>query len=208
MATPGELIKIVAETCHLPEVTVATYYKFLREAGLTTKGGRGPSAAKMQPSDVANLFIALAASSQAKNGPSTVIRFRAYPRRQQYVQYNLPIAGDTFGEFADNLFQSACDGSLDSILRGVPDDAFQKTIWKVSAYEPGEDPKATGYLLDFSREEEIVNFQMNRDGKEIVGANFWPDDQGKRDFPLSVSVTLYEFGIEEVCRVLRGEAVA
>lgn len=62
MASPGELIKTVAEVFDVPEVTIASSYRALREAGYVTKGGRGRSAAHMTPRDAGALLIAICGS--------------------------------------------------------------------------------------------------------------------------------------------------
>lgn len=62
MATSGELIKTVAQITGHPEARVVTYFRSLREAGLVTKSGRGPSAAHMTPRDAATLLTALLGS--------------------------------------------------------------------------------------------------------------------------------------------------
>lgn len=72
MATSGELIKTVADITGHPEARVVTYFRSLREAGLVTKGGRGPSAAKMSYRDAATLLTALM-GSRFDNEPAAQI---------------------------------------------------------------------------------------------------------------------------------------
>ena len=72
MASPRELVRTVAEVLGVPEATVVVHDRNLAVAGLRTKGGRGPSAAKMTPLDAANLLIAVAASSAVKDSVETV----------------------------------------------------------------------------------------------------------------------------------------
>jgi|SRR3954451_11800042 hypothetical protein len=62
MATPGELVKCVAEALGIPEPTVVLYDRVLAENGLRSKGGRGTSAARVTSGDAANLLIAILAS--------------------------------------------------------------------------------------------------------------------------------------------------
>lgn len=59
MATSGELIRITARALQLPESTVTSYHRMLRQGGLLTKGGRGRSAPDVSASDVARLLLAL-----------------------------------------------------------------------------------------------------------------------------------------------------
>lgn len=74
MATSGELIKTVAEITGHPEARVNTYFRSLREAGLVTKGGRGPSAAKMTSRDAATLLTALMGSRFDNEPAAQIVR--------------------------------------------------------------------------------------------------------------------------------------
>lgn len=65
MATPGQLVKAMAETLGIPVATVTQYDRALAESGLRSKGGRGLSAAKVTASDAANLLIAILGSPVA-----------------------------------------------------------------------------------------------------------------------------------------------
>jgi hypothetical protein len=62
MATPGQLVQAMADVLGIPAVTVSLYDRQLAEAGLRTRAGRGPSAANVTPTDVANLLIAILGS--------------------------------------------------------------------------------------------------------------------------------------------------
>lgn len=74
MATPGELIKAVSAVLGIPEATATTYYRSLREAGLVTRGGRGPSAPNMTPRDAAQLLIAAGGSRAEKETAEKIVR--------------------------------------------------------------------------------------------------------------------------------------
>jgi hypothetical protein len=62
MATPGQLVRTMANVLGIPEPTVAQYDRHLAEAGLRRVGGRGTSAAKVSATDAANLLIAIVGS--------------------------------------------------------------------------------------------------------------------------------------------------
>src|SRR5215211_24315 len=62
MATPGQLVKCIAEALGIPEPSVVQYDRLLAENGLRSKGGRGTSAAKVTAVDAANLLIAIMGS--------------------------------------------------------------------------------------------------------------------------------------------------
>src|SRR5882724_1322388 len=62
MATPGELVKTMAEALGISEGTVFQFDRSLSEGGLRSKSGRGRSAARVTAEDAANLLIAIAAA--------------------------------------------------------------------------------------------------------------------------------------------------
>ena len=62
MATPGQLVKAMADTLGISKATVTQYDRVLAEKGLRSRGGRGTSAARITSRDAANLLIALATS--------------------------------------------------------------------------------------------------------------------------------------------------
>ena len=57
MVTIGQLTKATALALRISEATAAVFARNLRDAGLLTSGGRGPSAAQMTPRDVARLWL-------------------------------------------------------------------------------------------------------------------------------------------------------
>jgi len=62
MATPGQLVQVMAGVLGISKATVTQYDRVLAENGLRSKSGRGTSAAKVTSGDAANLLIAVAAS--------------------------------------------------------------------------------------------------------------------------------------------------
>lgn len=74
MATPGELITAIANILGIPEVTVASYYRSLREGGLVTKGGRGLSAPKMTTRDAVHLLLACGGARFERESAASVVR--------------------------------------------------------------------------------------------------------------------------------------
>jgi hypothetical protein len=63
MATPGQLVQVMADALGISKATVFQYDRQLSEHGLRSKRGRGTSAARVTSRDVANLLIAIGASS-------------------------------------------------------------------------------------------------------------------------------------------------
>jgi len=122
MATSGDLIKTVAAATKVPVVRTELYYRALREAGLTSKSGRGPrSSAQMSIDDAANLLLAMAGCNEVKDGPAQVPKLRACRRYGKSRWLDLP---DTVGELMHFLIQSEIDGSMGHALRVLPRSAF------------------------------------------------------------------------------------
>jgi hypothetical protein len=65
MATPGELVEVLADVLGISPTSVAQYDRVLAENGLRSKSGRGTSAAKVTAIDAANLLLAVVASPLA-----------------------------------------------------------------------------------------------------------------------------------------------
>lgn len=74
MATSGDLIQTLASVSGIPQATILTYYRSLREAGLVTKGGRGPSAARMKSRDAALLLIAAGGARSEKEPAKKIVQ--------------------------------------------------------------------------------------------------------------------------------------
>lgn len=69
MASPRQLVNAVAEALQVSPEFVGSHDRFIGDAGLRSKGGRGRSAAKMTALDGAHLFLSVAATPL--RGPST-----------------------------------------------------------------------------------------------------------------------------------------
>lgn len=147
MASPGEMVKRIAETFGAPEATVTLHDRNLADAGLRTKGGRGRSAAKMTASDVANLLVAVAGSSMVKDAVQTVEAYANLPARNGEFSFEseenrgdfdgnepkrwhlsgFPIATlqglpaeHTFRDALAALITAAADGSLQEAIGNLP----------------------------------------------------------------------------------------
>lgn len=104
MASPGELVKAVAQVLGVPEPTVVVHDRNLAIAGLRTVGGRGRSAAKMRPRDGASLLTVVAASPKVND---TVETLQAYG--------NLTVGSGRF--FARDDDSQDAEGSTDQDKR-------------------------------------------------------------------------------------------
>lgn len=75
MATPGELVEVMADVVGVPAATVVVHDRNLVIEGLRSKGGRGRSAAKVTERDAAHLLTALLASAQVQDSVTSVGRY-------------------------------------------------------------------------------------------------------------------------------------
>jgi hypothetical protein len=123
MATPGELIRAVADGTGLPETTVFVYDRAIAEAGMRSKAGRGGKAAKVTARDAAHLLTAILGSGQVKDSVQTVRRYgETRPQRRSsskklFAQMGLKElsalpADHTFIDGVEALIASAATGSL------------------------------------------------------------------------------------------------
>jgi hypothetical protein len=74
MANIRELTDKIAEVTGIESVTVARYARFAREGGYISQAGRGTSAARMQPTDVANMLACILTSGVAQEAPDHIKR--------------------------------------------------------------------------------------------------------------------------------------
>jgi hypothetical protein len=125
MATPGELVKVVATVLGLPDAYVASTYRSLREAGLVTKGGRGPSAAKMTARDAATLLGGILGTGQIVDAANAVNQFLTrIPHSPPTPFKRVKIAGiadlqadHSFIDALEAIINVAAEGKL---VRAVP----------------------------------------------------------------------------------------
>lgn len=75
MATPGELVEVMADVVGVPAATVVVHDRNLVIEGLRSKGGRGRSAAQVTERDAAHLLTALLASEQVRDSVRSVRRY-------------------------------------------------------------------------------------------------------------------------------------
>lgn len=144
MATPGELVKAVADVLGIPEATVVVHDRNLVTAGLRTKGGRGRSAAVMTAHDAATLIIAIVGSSAVKDTVAAWNDYSTLPaktcearskdgrRYDQSPRWLLPGLlldgirnlgeGHTFLEALTEIIRAAADGSLKSAIDAISPD--------------------------------------------------------------------------------------
>jgi len=90
MASPGELVKLIAAVTGEEEATVTVHDRNLVLAGLRTKGGRGRSAAKVTPRDAAHLLTSVLGAHRVKDSVATVQRYMQTQEHQAHWHQHHP----------------------------------------------------------------------------------------------------------------------
>lgn len=122
MATLSELVEVTAKVEAIDPATVALIGRYLREAGLIVKRGRGPSAAHMGWTDAANMLIAINAAKNAADAARTVQAYRRLRAEQDEPPISEISRDFTFGEAIEQLLMTAGSGELPNPFLGVPDE--------------------------------------------------------------------------------------
>jgi hypothetical protein len=131
MATLSELAQVIAAVERIDPATVALIGRHLREAGLVTKHGRGPSAAHMGLADGANLLIGVNATRNAAHAARAVQAYRRF--RPDQLQRSEMIRDFTLGEAIEQLLVAAGTSEPPTPFLGTTD------YYELSeAFETGE----------------------------------------------------------------------
>jgi hypothetical protein len=117
MATSGEIAEILSQELGMTLGAVQYYAQALRNAGLLSKGGRGPAAAHLTVVDVSNWLFALCVSETAATAPEEVNLTREAPLDPltsavlKDVSRGLKVADAvTAGEAIESLIWDMVDG--------------------------------------------------------------------------------------------------
>jgi hypothetical protein len=120
MATLTELGKVISEVEGIDPARVAWIGRSLREAGLISKHGRGPSAAHMGWTDAANVLIGVNAARNAANAAKATAAYRRF--RPDELEF--PDGGMnrdfTLGQAIEQLLVAAGTGQLPEVFLGIP----------------------------------------------------------------------------------------
>lgn len=130
MASPGELVEEAARVLGIPAATIVVHDRNLVIAGARSKGGRGPSAAKVTARDAAHLLVAVMASAQVKESVQSLTRYR---KTRPMVSTSSPAlfdglglaelsalpAGHSFVDALEALLHSGASGALAKLLGPV-----------------------------------------------------------------------------------------
>jgi hypothetical protein len=103
MATLEKLVATIADIEGLGRERVRAIARAVRQAGLITTLGRGPSAARMTETDAANLLIAVNVADTARAVPDMVNRYRRISSRVGITE---------FGNQFEKLLQAAGTGTI------------------------------------------------------------------------------------------------
>jgi hypothetical protein len=123
MATLTELGKVISEVEGIDPARVAWIGRSLREAGLISKHGRGPSAAHMGWTDAANVLIGVNAARKAANAAKATSAYRRFrPEELQFPNITLRSRDFTLGQAIEQLLVAAGTGELPKSFLGVPGD--------------------------------------------------------------------------------------
>lgn len=109
MATPKDVVAMVARQTGVPEGTVVLHDRNLMNAGLRSEGQRGRGKSVVTHSDAANLLIAVAGSRNVKDSAKTV-RDYAELVASEPLEFGNVKRGHTFGD------------ALAALLEAVPED--------------------------------------------------------------------------------------
>jgi len=164
MATPGQLVQVMADTLGISKATVTQYDRVLAENGLRSRGGRGTSAARITSRDGANLLIALAVSpilsSSAKDAAANCEAYASLPvlggdlsTRKNFAKFGLPTLADlpkghSFGDALSALIDAAAKGEVFKLPGG-------KQHWLTRLFEvrfSGPYPRRAEILVDGTKD--------------------------------------------------------
>lgn len=105
LATPKELVAVIAAQTGIPEVTVGIHDRNLAEAGLRSPALRGRGISRVTYQDAANLLIAVAASRNVKDSVKTVKDYIDLPTHEPLFSGEEE-RGRTFGDALAALLEA------------------------------------------------------------------------------------------------------
>lgn len=158
--TPADIQHLVADVLGVPFPTVAVYARFLREAGLITRGGRGRAAAKMGAGDAAALLAAVCSSQGPGEGPDALRRLDAMRRKSAVGDVFLDGTG---GQGPDLGPVTAITTLIDRFRDGEAERAFAE-VFKT---EPLAAARLMGFTFIVTEPSGLmIRFEKSPDGKQ------------------------------------------
>jgi hypothetical protein len=124
VAIASELATITASMADKPEAVAIHHLRNLRDAGLISKSGRGPSAAQMEIKDAALLLLAMAGTERLKDSVVTAttlgnLRAESFKQIWQRKQYRTRRAIFPLGEKHTLLEFLGCAFASSAIELGI-----------------------------------------------------------------------------------------
>lgn len=175
MASPKELVSVVADITGLEEGTVILHDRNLLLAGLRSPGMRGRGVSRVNAQDAAHLLIAVIAAHSVKDSARAVQRHGQMRLDERWSLPFLPIpelkalpAGHTLVDAVTALIESGISGSLPAAAaqacgeeQDLAGDGKVGIEIKVTARNPAPGPRIRIALLD---PEEAETHQYNKSG--------------------------------------------
>jgi hypothetical protein len=123
MATLTELVETIAAVEGIDTATVGLIARLVREGGLISTGGRGPSAARMSVTDAANLLIAVNATRHANEAVRAVTFYRPMVPHEYVTPSDRRVVEQTgtLGEAIEQLIHAVA-------VRGLPHSFIGRTV--------------------------------------------------------------------------------
>lgn len=130
MATIGQLGIAVAKSLRVEETTVTVFLRYLRDAGLIRKGGRGRGAAKMTPLDAARSIIAFLTvdRSEPRNAVIAVERVGTHVCEVTEVEPKDAIDPLDFGKFLKLKQGHTFEAAISALISALMNDEQRKII--------------------------------------------------------------------------------
>lgn len=150
VATPGELVRVVAASLGVPETLVLQADRKLSEAGLRSKGGRGRSSVRITARDAASLLIAIGAGSMAKDTVTTLKDYAGLPRAMRKTEPR-PASGWDLSQMPVAPLKALpvehdLASSLAALITAAADDTLARAALTLSEVTAGN--RGQGKLLD------------------------------------------------------------
>lgn len=207
--TPGAFIRALDEILGVPARTVTVYDRFLRQAGLLTKHGRGRGSAHRTPLDAARIVIALLVTNSPARAVDAVLDFGQF-QTDGWGEQN----ARSFPHFVSEPFEfeELCGVSeagtfeehLAALFAAVPTEQFQKQYADATYVEPIMGGQGPGLSVDVAPTVLWASIDLN-------GSKYYYDPPGHRSKLLQkyrgISTTR-EIGIVRIGQALAGISAA
>ena len=148
MVTPGVFVKALDEILGVPEKTGIVFDRFLKQAGLLTKHGRGPGSAHRTPLDAARITTAMLVTESPARAVDAVLDFGplrcrgnsalnpTFERPLNFIDLcDVPEAG-TFADHLAALFAAASTESFREQIRAADHERIDEDTGKRWVFVP------------------------------------------------------------------------